>query len=145
MRQIAARSLWLGHRGDVRDLRAVLSAGIVALVDLALDEPLPIVTRDLVYCRFPLVDGAGNPTWLLRTALLTTAELLRADAPTLICCSAGLSRSPALAAAAVSLVTGQPPHECLIEVVRSGPSDVTPLLWRDLKDVLLACASQPNS
>ncbi len=61
MRQIPPYSLWLGHAGHVRDLRTVLAAGIVALVDLALDEPPASLTRELVYCRFPLVDGPGNP------------------------------------------------------------------------------------
>src|SRR5205085_1881187 len=36
MRQVPGCSLWLGHVGDARDLRGVLSAGILAVVDLAL-------------------------------------------------------------------------------------------------------------
>ena len=56
MRQVPGYQLWLGHVGDARDLRTVISTGIMALVDLAVNEPPATVTRDLVYCRFPLLD-----------------------------------------------------------------------------------------
>ncbi len=136
MRQIPPYALWLGHVGDVRDLRGVLAAGIVALVDLALNEPPAAVTRELVYCRFPLVDGSGNATWLLRAAVETTAGLLREGVPTLIYCGAGLSRAPAVAAAAISAVSGDSPDACLASVVQSGSRDVSPALWREIRKIL---------
>jgi protein-tyrosine phosphatase len=136
MYQIPPYPLWLGHVGDVRDLRGVLTAGIVAMVDLALNEAPAVVPRELVYCRFPLVDGAGNPAWLLRAAIETTVELLRSDVPTLVYCSAGMSRSPAVAAAAVSLISGQPPNACLAAIRESGVSDVSPALWQEITAVL---------
>jgi protein-tyrosine phosphatase len=136
MRQILPHLLWLGHAGDARDLRAVLAADIAALVDLD-DSSLPVkVTRDLVYCRFPVLDGAGNPAWLLRAAVDTVAGLLRARTPTLVFCGAGMSRSPAIAAAALALVGGQSPEECLAQLAQSGPSDVMPALWHDIKDAM---------
>src|SRR4051812_27081752 len=113
MRAIPGHPLWLGHVGDARDLRRVLSAGIRALVDLALNEPPAAVTRELVYCRFPLVDGAGTPPWLLRSAIQAVAGLLRGGIPTLVFCGGGMSRSPAIAAAALSLVSGKAAAECL--------------------------------
>ncbi|MEO6811536.1 MAG: protein phosphatase, partial [Isosphaeraceae bacterium] len=106
MRQIPDYALWLGHVGDVRDLNGVYAAGILALVDLAVEEPPAFLTRELVYCRFPLLDGSGNPGWLLRAAIETVACLLRCNTPTLIYCGAGMSRSPAIAGAAVGLVRG---------------------------------------
>src|SRR5207244_524756 len=90
MRQLSGLPLWLGHVGDARDLRAVLSAGILAVVDLALNEPPVRITRELVYCRFPLLDGMGNPPWLVRAAVDTVARLLRAGTPTLVYCSGGM-------------------------------------------------------
>jgi hypothetical protein len=136
MRQILPYSLWLGHVGDVRDLRGVLAAGIVALVDLALNEPPTAVTRELAYCRFPLVDGSGNPAWLLRAAVETTAGLLRDRVPTLVYCGAGMSRAPAVASAAISLVSGDPPDACLAAVVQSGSGDVSAALWREIRSIL---------
>jgi hypothetical protein len=128
--------LWLGHVGDARDLRGLLASEISALVDLALDEPPATVTRELVYCRFPLVDGPGNPAWLLRAAIETTASLLRSETPTLVFCGAGMSRSPAIAAAALAVLKGRSPEECLAEVMQLGTSDVSPGLWRDVSQIL---------
>jgi hypothetical protein len=68
MRQVPGYALWLEHVGDARDLRTVLSTGILAVVDLALNEPPATVTRELAYCRFPLLDGSGNAPWLVRAA-----------------------------------------------------------------------------
>ncbi len=136
MRQIQPHSLWLGHVGDARDLRRVLSLGITALVDLALNEPPVTVTRELVYCRFPLLDGLGNPQWLLRLAVETTSTFLRAGTPTLVFCSGGMSRSPTVVAAALALVSGRTPDQCLAEVTQAAPADVSLALWQE---VLAAC------
>src|SRR5262249_32464615 len=125
-------ALWRGHIGDARDLRGLLDVGIVALVDLALNEPPVTVTRELVYCRFPLVDGSDNPPWLLRAAVETTAALLRANVPTLVFCSGGISRTPAVAACALARVTGRSAEECLADLARDGKCDVSVTLWRDL-------------
>ncbi|MBP3957484.1 hypothetical protein J8F10_19730 [Gemmata sp. G18] len=81
MRQISGYPLWVGSVADIRDLRGVLSAGIEAVVDLALNEPVATVTRELVYCRFPLVDGAGNSPWVLRAAVEAVAGFVRAGFP----------------------------------------------------------------
>jgi protein-tyrosine phosphatase len=141
MHQIPRSSLWLGHVGDVHDVRAVLSADILAVVDLAANEPPVSLPRELLYCRFPLVDGAGNAPWLLRAAVETVAGLLRAAVPTLVYCSAGMSRSPAVAAAALAAVSGRSPEACLAMMSQSGATDVSPGLWQDLAHV----RTQPDS
>jgi hypothetical protein len=132
MRHIAPYSLWIGHVNDARNLRAVLEAGIEALVDLALNELPPNVTRELVYCRFPILDGTGNAPWLLRLATFTTAELICSGTPTFLFCGAGMNRSPAIAAAALARVTARRPEDCLAEVIGEGPGDVSPGLWHEL-------------
>jgi hypothetical protein len=136
MRPIPGFSLWLGHAGDLRDLRAVLSTGILAVVDLALSEAPAAVTRELVYCRFPLVDGSGNPPWLLRAAIDCVAGLLRSDTPTLVACGAGMNRSPVIAAAAIARVRHGPPLEALLLVAESGPVDVSPGLWNEVQEIV---------
>src|SRR5208283_2217360 len=133
VRQVPGYSLWLGHVGDMRDLRSVLSAGILAVVDLAVNEPPATVTRELVYLRFPLLDGSGNPTWLLRSAIETVAGLLRTRTPTLVYCAAGMSRTPCIAAAAIALVRHCPLTEALTLVSASGPADVSPGLWAEVQ------------
>ncbi len=134
MRQVADRKLWLGHAGDLRDPRAVLAAGIEAVVELADSEQMAALPRELVRCRFPLSDGGINPPWLLRLASDSVAALLRAGVPTLVCCSNGMSRSVCIAACAVADVEGQPLDEALRAVVGSGPADVSPGLMAPLRD-----------
>jgi hypothetical protein len=136
MRQIPGYHLWIGHSGDVRDLRTVLLAGISALVDLAANE-LPMTTpRELVYCRFPLVDGAGNADWTLRSATNTVCDFLRSDVPTLVFCSGGMSRSLIIAAAALAVVRPCLFDEALMIVTQSGPADVSPGLRADVQQIV---------
>jgi hypothetical protein len=139
MRQVPGYSLWLGHVGDVRDLRALLSAGIFAVVDLALNEPPAVVTRELVYCRFPLVDGAGNPPWIVRVAIDAVAALLRSEVPTLLYCGAGMSRSPVIAAAVVASLRECSLSNGLAAIVQSGPLDISPGLLAEVQAVRFLC------
>lgn len=136
MRQVTGRSLWLGHAGDLRDPRAVLAAGIEAVVELANSEQLAVLPRELIRLRFPLSDGGGNPAWLLRLAAESVAGLLRARIPTLVCCASGMSRSVCIAAGGVALTEGRRLDESLIAVVGSGPADVSPGLLTQLRDAL---------
>jgi hypothetical protein len=133
MRKISEYSLWLGHAGDIRDRRRTLEAGISAVIDLALEEPPATLTRELAYCRFPLIDGSGNPRWMLRSAVLTLADLVRSATPTLVGCAAGLSRAPAIAAAAIAVVRVCPPEEGLHVVLATGPADISSSLWSEIR------------
>jgi protein-tyrosine phosphatase len=71
-------------------------------------------------------------------AIETVAQLLRANITTLVACSAGMSRSPCIAAAALSRVTGQPPNQALVQCVGGAAADVSPLLWHDVCAALVA-------
>ncbi len=132
MRHVSPYSLWIGNAGDVRSVAELMDARIRAVIDLAANEPIAALPREIVYCRFPLFDGADNERWLLRVAIDTISELLRANVPTLVACSAGMSRSPALAAAAIARVSGRDANECLLACVASGPEDVSPALWNEV-------------
>ncbi len=136
MRLIHPWRLWIGNARDLRDYAALRAAGVAATVDLALDEPVAPVRREMICCRFPLLDGGGNPLHLVRAAIDTTASLIRAGTPTLVACSAGMSRSPAITAAAVSLVSSQPPSECLRLVTVGAPADLSGGLWRQVLEAL---------
>lgn len=136
MRQVPGRALWLGNAGDLRDARAVLAAGIAAVVELTDSEPFAVLPRELIRCRFPLSDGGDNPPWLLRLAVESVAALLRANVPVLVCCSAGMSRSICVAAGGIALAEGRPLAESLSVVVGSGPADVMPGLLMQLQQSL---------
>ncbi len=126
MRQVEGRQLWIGHAGDLRDPRAILDAGIAAVVELADSEPHAVLPRDLIRCRFPLSDDANNPPWLIRLAINSVATLLEAGVPVLVCCSAGMSRSVCAAAAGLASAEKMSFDDALKVVVGTGPADVAP-------------------
>jgi protein-tyrosine phosphatase len=134
VRKIPGYPLWLGHAGDARDPTRLLEAGISAVVCVVANEPSVALPRELVYCRFPLVDGEGNPDWLLRAAVETVACLLRSGTPTLLHCSAGISRSPAVGGAAIALASGCSFAEGLIAATETGATDVSPGLWAAIEN-----------
>jgi protein-tyrosine phosphatase len=138
MRQIFPHPLWLGHAGDSRDYRRILDAGIQAIVQLAAEEPPLQPPHELICCRFPLLDGPGNDATLLALAVTTTAQLLQRRVATLVCCGGGMSRSPALAAAALAITFRQDPDECLKQVAEHHPADVLPGLWGEVKTAVEA-------
>ena len=133
MRQVIGRALWLGNPGDTRDAQLVLNAGIEAIVELADNEPLASLPRELIRCRFPLSDGGENPAWILKMAAESVAALLRAQTPTLVCCSGGMNRSVCIAAAGVAIAEDRPLTEALFMIVDSGPADVSPRLLAQLQ------------
>jgi protein-tyrosine phosphatase len=136
MNQIEPFPLWLGHAGDGRDVRGIVAADIQAIIQLALEEPHCRLPRELTYCRFPLLDGAGNEKSLIGTAVATVVGLLRHRIPTLICCGAGRSRSPAIAAAALAEFHEQEPSDWLKRISERHPSDVSPGLWQEILQAL---------
>ena len=138
MRRVGERPLWVGTARDARDMRAVHDAGIEAVVDLAMMCPPVTPTRELVYLRFPLVDGSGNPPWLLRAAVKAVRELVQAGVPTLVACDGGMSRSLVVVAAVLWLEAPDvSPDEVLGRVRGDGPADVHPLLWADVERLVL--------
>ena len=119
------------------DMAAIYDAGIEAVVDLALNEKPLQLPRELIYCRFPLNDGGGNSTQLLRAAVDSVESFIANQIPTLVGCSAGMSRSLAVTAAALAIIRGQSFDDTLVEMVVGQPHDVSPLLW---SEVCKACA-----
>jgi protein-tyrosine phosphatase len=112
--------------------------GIVALVDLAIDEAPFVPPREMVLHRIPLLDGAGNAAWVLEHALRTVSGLVRAGTPTLVACSAGMSRSPSVVAASIAIATGREPQAVLAQIAADGSTDVSGLLWEQCCKVVVA-------
>jgi protein-tyrosine phosphatase len=133
--------LWVGNITDARDLRSVLDQRIQAIVDLAATETPSAITRDLAYVRCPLLDAAGNPQWQVRLAVETVWRLLQAKVPTLVYCSAGMSRTPAIVAAAIALESHRPLSDCLQEITANVPHDVSAGLIADVQAVLPTLAA----
>ena len=107
-------------------------AGIPCNTDL---EPV-LPPRELIYCRFPLLDGTGNPPELLTLAVQTVTELLRRQVPTAVCCGNGVSRSPAVAAAALAVFQRLDLADSLKRISDQHRCDVSPGLLHDLREAL---------
>ena len=135
MHRLIPYPLWIGNADDLRRPEALLDAEIQCVVQLALEESIPPLPREVSLLRFPLMDGRGNDRFLLRAAILNLAELIKAERRTLVCCSAGMSRSPAIAACGLARALGKTPEECLADIGKVKRTDISPTLWRDLLQV----------
>src|SRR5262245_49612796 len=132
MIRIEPHSLWLGNSGDFRDVSTLVAAGIEAVVQLAIEEPLAPLPREIVYLRVPILDVNGNIPVTLRLSVDVVSRLLSANTRTLLCCSAGMSRSPAIAAFALA-AAGAPSPEVALEAIRKTRAvDVSAGLWQEL-------------
>ncbi len=132
MKQIEPHLLWIGHIGDGRNIQTLVDIGIEAVLQLAAEEPGIVLPRELISLRIPLHDGPENSQEQLQLAKRTLTDLLSTRRPTLVCCSAGISRSPALAAVALATVEGGEPRDWLQRIQLSVPTDVSPGLWGQL-------------
>jgi len=143
MREILPGRVWIGNVRDASDIRGILEKEIAAVVNLAIEE-LPILyPRDLISCRFPLLDGSGNSEDLLRLTIFTVHLHVSAKIPILVTCSGGMSRSPAIVAAAIACAKKEPLDEWLKRVTATGPHDVAPALWNEVKASVAWMFSDP--
>ena len=126
-------------RGRYAQLAFLLDAGIEAVIELAGGEPLAVLPRELVRCRFPLDDGDDNPPWLVRLAVESVACTLSGWHP-----YAGMLRrrnEPIRVRCGRRISTGRRRGHCgklLPEVAGSGPADVSPALLVQVQAILTA-------
>lgn len=144
MIRISPDRLWIGHGGEGHDFERILDLGIEAVVELAAEEEPSPTRRALIACRFPLIDGTGNRPELLELAVSTVAALIASEVPTLVCCGAGLSRSPAVIAGALALNHREPPEASLKRVAHHHPSDVSPGFWSEVVSVVARALGEPS-
>ncbi|MCG6157430.1 protein-tyrosine phosphatase family protein [Rubinisphaera margarita] len=142
MREVLAHRVYTGHAGDARDLRTLMSAEFAAVVDVAMEEPPATLSRELIYCRIPLIDGGDNDGRLLDFAIDTVVELIHSKLKVLIACSGGMSRSPLITAAALARTQGTSFSEALHVVTSTGPCDFSPILFKEIQDRARATAGE---
>lgn len=129
IRQIYPDFLFIGNAFDARDQRALYGRQIAAVVDLAANEPPAQLARDMIYYRIPILDGGGNLDRMLLMAVDAVVTLVSQQVPTLVACSAGMSRSPVIAAAAIAQLSSKSLDHCLAAIVEGAPHDISPILW----------------
>jgi predicted enzyme related to lactoylglutathione lyase len=135
MREVIPGVLWIGNAHDARDVRGVLARGINVVIDLAFEEPPIQFPYDIVNCRFPLLDGEGNPPELLQSAIDTAANFVKANQPTLVACSGGMSRSPIIVSAVLGKIKSLELNAAVERVTATGPCDFSPSLWNDVQEL----------
>jgi protein-tyrosine phosphatase len=136
MDRIPPDRLWIGHAGDSRNHPQLLENGIEAIVQVAIEERAIQAPPELIALRFPMTDAGGSQAELMHLAIITVANLIQARIPTLVCCAAGMSRSPAIAAAALSVAHREPPESSLRRVARYRRTDVSPQLWSEILQII---------
>ena len=132
MHEIHPNLLWIGHAMNVREPRALFDAGVAAVIDVAYEESPAQIPRQLTYCRFPLNDGGGNNPETVLQSLRTATDLLRSNTKLLIACSAGMSRSPTLAAFALAHHLSVTPDEVIAGIADIKGLELKPELWADM-------------
>lgn len=138
MIQVPNTNLWLGNSSDLREIPALLKHGITAIVDLAIEEPVPAIPRVTNYCRFVVTDDGENHPANLLAAIQSTATFLAGGHLTAVCCNAGLNRSPCIAAAALAYNSCSDPVRTLELIAQLKHIDVNPSLWNQIVVVLSA-------
>ena len=133
MLEIHPSLLWIGHAFDIREPRPLFDAGISAVVDVAYEEPPAQLPRQLIYCRFPLNDGGGNDPKHLLQLLRIVTDFLNSSTRIIVACSAGMSRSPSVAAFALAHHLSQPPDEIIARIAEHRSLELKSELWKDLK------------
>ncbi len=84
------------------------------------------------------MDGAGNDPDTLALAVRTLTTLIQGQVPTLVCCGVGVSRAPAVTAAALSLVQRVSPAQALERLAQQYPCDVNTALWEEVAALMAA-------
>lgn len=129
MREILPGLLWVSNAHDARDHSLLFKNEVLAVVDLAIDESPAMLPREIIYCRIPLQDSNANDPANLELAIGTTVSLLANNTKSVVCCSAGMSRSPTIATFAAAIVTDEDPTQMLAQSSPTMPHDVSPGFW----------------
>ena len=135
MQEIHPSQLWLGNVGDLRAPGDLFDVGIAAVVDLAAEEQCAALPRQLIYCRFPLTDGAGNESSTLLQSVQTLTDLLCSKTRTIVVCSAGMSRSPVIATFALASFLQCAPNQIVDQLAATRSLEINKALWDDVMGV----------
>jgi protein-tyrosine phosphatase len=135
MREILSNRLWIGNAKDANDIPRLMDLGIQAMADLAYEELSPTLPRSMAYCRFPILDGQQSTRQLLVLAIETLAAFLENNLLTFVYCRAGMSRTPAITAAALTKLHGGSLEDNLLKIVSGHPHDISPQLWNEIREV----------
>ncbi|WP_254822617.1 dual specificity protein phosphatase family protein [Haloglomus halophilum] len=130
MHQVAD-GLYVGGIAAVSETAPLRDADIEVVVGLTHDPPAGGYPDPVRVIREPMVDGPRNEAPAFERAVEATRDALTSDERALVHCSAGASRSVAVAAAALTETTDRDLEAAFQRVVdRRPPADPHPALVR---------------
>lgn len=100
-----ARNLFVGTAEDASDASTLREHDVAVVVSLTHSGPGGDVPADVTLVDTPMMDGPQNSREAFATAVGEVLARLDAGEATLVHCSAGASRSPAVAATALAYHT----------------------------------------
>ena len=98
-----AQNLFVGTATDATDESTLRAHEIEVIVSLTATSPAGNVPAELTLVEIPMMDGPQNSQEAFETAVAAVGSRLATGEKTLLHCSAGASRSPAVAATALAL------------------------------------------
>lgn len=136
------RNLFVGTIDDAGTPSALRTHDVDTVVSLTYETPADELSKDIEHVSVPMMDGPRNDADEFRRAVRTVYDRVREGECVLVHCSAGASRSVAVAAVVVSLVDSRDidrafqvvaesraeadPHDALVRRAVSS--------WRELTD-----------
>ena len=110
-----AEGLRVGTAADATDDSLLENHGVTTIVSLTHETPNP-AAQDLTLRSISLIDGPQNSREQFTKAVEETVAALAADESVLVHCSAGASRSPAVAGTALALAQDMDLEDALQQV-----------------------------
>jgi len=83
-----------------------------------------------------LLDGEGNSSVILKSAVDLIVNFVHGRQRILVACSGGMSRSPLIASAVVAKIENIDFDEAIQQVTRTGPCDISPALYVAIKKLV---------
>lgn len=135
IREIVEGRLFVGNARDARSLEVIGSNQITVLVDLAAEDVPASAFRDTVTIRVPLRDDGENRSDRLEFVIRAVLHLLTGGERILVACSAGQSRSPLIAAAALCLWCNVSLDDEVRRATSVHPTDVSPAFYSQVQTI----------
>lgn len=135
MYELHSELLWFGNAIEIREPAGLFEVGVQAVIDVAFEEKPSLLPRQLIYCRFPIVDGGGNDEEVLRVAVRTTVDLISSGTKTIVACSAGMSRGPMIATFALAAFNSESPKRIIQAIAEKRALEVNGKLWNQLNAI----------
>ena len=110
--------IYVGTESDAGDEPLLRKHGVDTVISLTHRNP---ETGDTTRVDVPMVDGPQNNYQAFAEAVETVVENVENDRCVLVHCSAGSSRSPSVAAAAITHLTENNLNEALNQIIEERP------------------------